>query len=295
MELPRQYPRAERDLEWLYEKPQSAYMVVPAVEDDWGYGVDTVAKVPVLDVFGVADLGTVALVKPNNVEQYVAGTRLFQQRDVAEAAAAHNNAQRRVRAAKATVVKMVTDAEYPELLELREAIAGHFAGGFDREELEGLRAFREVHADWPEHATAKLGGEGSLRGWGRMIDGEVYPLTPPEPGRPERDPLDRSLWRVVQVIPEGFIRVNGGPCPVPVDVLVEVLRADFSPSDKPERGAAGEFRWYRTGKPSDIIAYRVVEPMRVPPLSSVVTVDVTGTQSQDVAGAFARQMLNKDL
>jgi len=159
----------------------------------------------------------------------------------------------------------------------------------ERQELEALRRFRDSKAPWPEHATADIRADPNDQGWGRLVDGVLYPLTP---ATPEREPLDRSVWRVARAIPKDFIRVNGEPCPVPPDTVVYYLHSAFKPSERPMRSRAGDLFWPRTGAPDDIIAYRIAP-------EAETTIDLTGTTSQqevqDFAKAYTDQLKNDNL
>lgn len=61
---------------------------------------------------------------------------------------------------------------------------------------------------------------------------------------------------------DGWIKHDGGPCPVAPETKVEIRTRESTSAD--EIGQADWFVWWHNGGPADIIAYRLAEPADAP-------------------------------
>src|SRR5690554_3524239 len=68
--------------------------------------------------------------------------------------------------------------------------------------------------------------------------------------------IDRDLWHVVGANDDGWIKWEGGECPLPIEHLCDVKHRDGEVIRYAMTGRYKAVRWEHTGSAGDIIAYR---------------------------------------
>ena len=94
------------------------------------------------------------------------------------------------------------------------------------------------------------------------------------------------MIEAMQNQPDGWIEWSGGECPVDREALVQPRFRSDSNEALLSVDRAGKFRWSNKDWASDIIAYRVIEPIGSPKITTIYRAELTPDQHEAAIRAY---------